>query len=101
MLIFHMIAAAFAVLGVYFSVKIIMGMLFPNEYLTRTVIIDKREKLLILDLILEDVRACELSSYKNSITIVIDDVVFSSLNHEEKCDIYTVAEQKNAKVIIY
>ena len=101
MLILHITVAAFSVLGVYFSAKIIMGMLFPNEHLTRAVIIDEREKLLILDLILKEERAYRLCSYKNSIMIAINDVVFSSCSEDEKNQTYRIAEQRNAKILFF
>ena len=100
MLIIHIIAAAFAIVGFCFSAKIIMGMLFPDEYITRAVLIDRREKLLILDMILDEAMSYELRSYKNSIIIVIDDVVFSSCTDSEKSELYSTANQRDAKIII-
>ena len=101
MLILQITVAAFTALGIYFSVKVIMGMLFPDEYLTRSVVIDKREKLLILDMIIDDARSYELRRYKNNIVIAIDDVVFSSCSKEEKEVLYSTADKRNAKIIIF
>ena len=101
MLILQITAAAFTALGIYFSTKVIMGMLFPDEYLTRSVVIDQREKLLILDMIIDDARSYELRRYKNNIVIAIDDVVFSSCSEEEKAALYSTADKRNAKIIIF
>lgn len=101
MLVLQIISAAFSVLGIYFSFKVIMGMLFPDEHFTRSVVIDQREKLLLIDMIIDDARSYELRRYKNNIVIAVDDVVFSSCTEEEKAVLYDTANKRNAKIIIF
>lgn len=100
-MVLRIIVAAFAVLGVYFFAKVLWGMIFPNRHLIRSVIIDRRENLMTLDLILDEIKAYELCTYKNKIIVAIDSSVFSLCSEEEQAQLYKTIEQKSAKIIIY
>ena len=98
---FRIIIAAFSVLGIYLSAKVIFGMIFPNEYVTRAITVDEKEKLLSLDLILREARAFELCSYRKKIILAIKGDLFSSCNEDEKVRLYEIAEKNGVKIVFY
>ena len=100
-LLVQIIVSALAVLGFYFLLKVIVGRLFSGRFIAAAVIIERREQLDSLDIMVSEASSAILFAKGRRVAVIIPRELIETCSQSEKKKINEIMDSVGAEIYIF
>ena len=81
---FQIIIAALSVIGLFFCLKTVASLIFTSRQIAATVIIENKNQLTELDLLLPEASSALFAARRRRITVIVSKEVWNACDEKEK-----------------
>ncbi len=94
----QIIIAALSVLGFYFSLKTVASLIFTSKQICAAVIIENKDQLSELDLLLCDASSALFSARRRRLAVIVPEKVRKACEEKEICAALEIIEHFGAEI---
>lgn len=100
-LLVQIIVSALAVLGFYFLLGVIVGRLFSGRFIAAAVIVERREQLESLDIMISEASSAVVFSRGRRVAVIIPRELLDGCSESERKRITETADNFGAEIYIF